>query len=177
VNSRIFTDSSYIWFLKFFTKIAIIGMAIFRLIAEIIYRVNPLKIQEFTLIIILVIFSQKWQFRLKNEYFEVSRNPANFWVKSLSSGDFWGKRLFRGEFRGESTQFRSEIAKFGENFVVNFHFGVKDFSARDGIETDSGFEPNRKRVFLEIFFLEVLTIILIWSNIKMVLSLNDYLLR
>ena len=34
---------------------------------------------------------------------------------------------------------------------MNFHFGVKDFSARDGIETDSGFEPNRKRVFFGNF--------------------------
>ena len=65
--------------------------------------------------------------------------------------NFWGERLFRCEFRGESTQFRSEITKFAENFGVNFHFGVKDFSARDGIETDSGFEPNRKRVFFGNF--------------------------
>ena len=32
------------------------------------------KIEESTLVIIFVIFPQKWQFRLKNESFEISRN-------------------------------------------------------------------------------------------------------
>ena len=34
------------------------------------------KIREFTLIMIFVIFSQKWQFRIKNENFQISRNSA-----------------------------------------------------------------------------------------------------
>ena len=34
------------------------------------------KIQESTLVIIFVIFAQKWQFRLKNESFEISRISA-----------------------------------------------------------------------------------------------------
>ena len=38
---------------QFFSKIAILGMAIFR---------NTTKIREFTLVIIFAIFSQKWQF-------------------------------------------------------------------------------------------------------------------
>ena len=37
-------------------------------------------IQEFTLAIIFVIFTQKWQFRLKNESFEVSRNSAYIYI-------------------------------------------------------------------------------------------------
>ena len=34
------------------------------------------KILELTLVIIFEIFPQKWQFRLKNEIFEISRNSA-----------------------------------------------------------------------------------------------------
>ena len=34
------------------------------------------KIREFNLIKIFVIFPQKWQFRLENENFEISRNSA-----------------------------------------------------------------------------------------------------
>ena len=37
-------------------------------------------IQELTLVKILVIITQKWQFRLKNESFEVSRNPAYIYI-------------------------------------------------------------------------------------------------
>ena len=34
------------------------------------------KIQEFTLVIIFVIFDKKWQFRLENESFEISQNSS-----------------------------------------------------------------------------------------------------
>ena len=45
-------------------------------------RARPLygeivKIQEFNLVIIFVIFPQKWQFRLKNENFEMSGIPVD----------------------------------------------------------------------------------------------------
>ena len=37
--------------------------------------------REFILAIIFVIFIQKWQFRLENENFEISRNSANLkWI-------------------------------------------------------------------------------------------------
>ena len=51
----------------------------FRKIAKIIYRLNNrefVKIQEFTLAIILVISLKKRQFRHVNENFEISRNLA-----------------------------------------------------------------------------------------------------
>ena len=37
------------------------------------FLANFMKITEFTLAIIFVILAQKWQFRLKNESFEISR--------------------------------------------------------------------------------------------------------
>ena len=39
-----------------------------------------LKIQEFTLVLNLVSFPQKWQFRLKNESFEISGNSSYVYV-------------------------------------------------------------------------------------------------
>ena len=41
------------------------------------------KILEFILVIIIVIFIQKWQFRLENESFEISRNSAYLYVGHL----------------------------------------------------------------------------------------------
>jgi len=43
------------------------------------------KIREFTLVIIFVIFPQKWQFRLKNENFEISRKNVS---SMIISGQF-----------------------------------------------------------------------------------------
>ena len=37
---------------------------------------ESIKIQESNLVIILIIFPQKWQFRLKDENFEISRYSA-----------------------------------------------------------------------------------------------------
>ena len=36
----------------------------------------PVKIREWHLVIILVIFHQKWQFKLENDGFDISRNAT-----------------------------------------------------------------------------------------------------
>ena len=51
-------------------------MAIFVKNLKIHIKGEFVKIQELTLIIIFVIFPQKWQFRLEMESFEISRNSA-----------------------------------------------------------------------------------------------------
>jgi len=65
VNSRICKNSPYIWFLKFWMKIAITGMVIFGKIAKIIYWVNPEKSVNSPLFSFFAIFTQKCQFQLK----------------------------------------------------------------------------------------------------------------
>ena len=45
-----------------------------------------LIIRKFIQAIISVIFPQKWQFRLKIENFEISRNSAYLWPKTITKG-------------------------------------------------------------------------------------------
>ena len=74
VNFEIFTKSPFVWFSKFFTKIDIIGMANFS---------ENHEVRDFTLVIIFFIFTEKWQFRLENENYEISRNSALFYMKKV----------------------------------------------------------------------------------------------
>ena len=74
VNSWILTSSPYIWFFKLFPKIGIIGMVISGKSRNIQNEIA--KIRKFTLVIIFVIFPQKWQIGLVNESSEISRNSA-----------------------------------------------------------------------------------------------------
>ena len=104
VNSQIFTNSSYIWFLKFCMKIAIIGMAIFRKIVKIIYKANLWKsgnsfllffvkndslVSKMKVLIFLGI-QPKILTRSNWQWDEV----PNFGVKSPSSGWIFGVRDF-----------------------------------------------------------------------------------
>ena len=59
-------------------------MTIFRKIAKIV------KIRKFILVIIFVICPQKWQFRLENESFGISRNSAYLNIENISRS-FWVK--------------------------------------------------------------------------------------
>ena len=52
-----------------------------------------LKIQEFTLVIIFVIFPQKWQKKLKNENFEISRNLAQSYLTQSDHELEWPRDL------------------------------------------------------------------------------------
>ena len=63
-----------------FLKMAIPIMVIFSKIFENRMKGGLVKVEEFTLVMIYVIFPQKWQFRLKNESFEISRNSAYLYI-------------------------------------------------------------------------------------------------
>ena len=60
-------------------------MVIFGKVSEIYIEDDFVKIQEFTLVIIFVIFSEKTPFRLENEIFEISWNLAYSYFLSKRS--------------------------------------------------------------------------------------------
>ena len=76
VNSQIFTNLPYIWFLKFRTKIAFTWMTVFRKNRENHIQGEFVKIREFTQIINFAFSPQKWQIYVENKNFEISRNSA-----------------------------------------------------------------------------------------------------
>ena len=61
VNFRIFTNSTYIWFLSFFLTKKPLSERLFSEKSRKSYIGWIRKIREFTLVIIIVIFLQKWQ--------------------------------------------------------------------------------------------------------------------
>ena len=76
MNSRIFTNSPFIWFSKFFDKIAIIGMTIFSKISKIIYRINTLKSENSTYFIIFKLSLKIVNLGSKVKNLKISGNSA-----------------------------------------------------------------------------------------------------
>ena len=84
MNSRIFTNSSYIWISLFAWHWPFWQWIFSWKISKIIFRVpRNSRIREFIQVVSFVIFPQKWQFRLGNENFS-----------EFSLGCFLGKTTF-----------------------------------------------------------------------------------
>ena len=92
VNFQIFTTSTYIWFFAVFLKIAVSIMAV-------------------TTYFFIIFFLKKWQFRIRNQIFKISRNSEH--VSRIFTK--MAIPMMKFQFRRKKWNYRLKLLKSGNS--------------------------------------------------------------